>query len=107
MRWLASDNNDPGKEYLEIYKRICRLFSLKGCNSSEDLADKVMERMQELAARSKLPEGQRDHKLRYLANVAKYVHYEYLDDNRRHYFEQVSNDFADSRVESEVDVEGM
>src|SRR5436305_11217680 len=46
LHWLAPDLEQGAKEYLDLKKKLIRLFICKGCaHSSEELADETLDRM--------------------------------------------------------------
>jgi len=45
LLWLASDNNQAAQMYLDIRRRLVKLFVRKGSAHSEDLADRALDRV--------------------------------------------------------------
>jgi hypothetical protein len=43
--WLSSDNNQAAQIYLDIRRKLAKLFVRKGCAHPEDLADRTLDRV--------------------------------------------------------------
>jgi DNA-directed RNA polymerase specialized sigma24 family protein len=45
LSWLSSDNNEAAQMYLDIRRKLVKLFVRKGCTHPEDLADRTLDRV--------------------------------------------------------------
>ncbi|HEU0253584.1 MAG TPA: hypothetical protein VFR12_11175 [Pyrinomonadaceae bacterium] len=76
LDWLDSDREQAGIKYEEIRRRLIKIFTGRGCEDPEDLADETINRVT-----SKLDEIEIDFKgdrARYFYGVANKVLMEYL-----------------------------
>lgn len=45
LGWLHTDEEQAGKKYEDIRNRLIKLFTCRGCNEAEDLADETINRV--------------------------------------------------------------
>ena len=45
LEWLNPDFERAGEEYERLRFRLCRFFSLRGCNFADELADETINRV--------------------------------------------------------------
>jgi DNA-directed RNA polymerase specialized sigma24 family protein len=76
LAWLHPSRESAGQKYEDIRRRLIKIFSCRGCNESEDLADETINRVA-----NKLEEiaptfvGE---PARYFYGVANKIYFEYL-----------------------------
>lgn len=79
LEWLNPDFELAGEEYERLRFRLCRFFSLRGCNFADELADEAINRVILKSSAEKI-----DNKLAYCYGVAKNVFRESLRKERTH-----------------------
>ena len=76
LAWLNPDREQAGLRYEEIYRRLIKIFTCRGCREPEDLADetinRVVKRLQEIG------DDYTGDPALYFYGVANKVHLEYL-----------------------------
>ena len=77
LEWLNPDLERAGEEYERLRFRLCRFFSLRGCNFADELADETINRVIVKIAAEKI-----DNKMAYCYGVAKNVYRESLRKER-------------------------
>jgi DNA-directed RNA polymerase specialized sigma24 family protein len=82
LDWLAPSRETSAAKYQEIHEKLTRLFSCKGVDRAEDLADEVMDRVASKLLQQSAPPFANDH-LRWFYAFSKYVYLEYCDEVRR------------------------
>ncbi len=45
LRWLHPDREQAGREYELIRRKLIKIFAVRGCDCSEDLADETIDRV--------------------------------------------------------------
>jgi hypothetical protein len=76
LDWLGPDKETAGKQYQRIHTKLKQLFSFKGCDCPEDLADSAMDRVADKVDR--LPPFVPEEQGRVFYGFAKFVYLEYL-----------------------------
>lgn len=79
LEWLNPDFERAGEEYERLRFRLCRFFSLRGCNFADELADETINRVI-----LKISAENIDNKMAYCYGVAKNVLRESLRKERPH-----------------------
>ncbi|HEY6802434.1 MAG TPA: hypothetical protein VI306_02540 [Pyrinomonadaceae bacterium] len=79
LEWLSLDSERAGEEYERLRFRLCRFFSLRGCNYADELADETINRVI-----LKISTEEIENKLAYCLGVAKNVYRESLRKKRTH-----------------------
>lgn len=79
LEWLNPDFERAGEEYERLRFRLCRFFSLRGCNFADELADETINRVILKISAEKI-----DNKMAYCYGVAKNVLRESLRKERPH-----------------------
>lgn len=77
LDWLNPDLERAGDEYERLRFRLCRFFSLRGCNYADELADETINRVILKISAQKI-----DNKMAYCYGVAKNVYRESLRKER-------------------------
>jgi DNA-directed RNA polymerase specialized sigma24 family protein len=80
LDWLDGNDHVAARKYEEIRRRLMKFFERRGCSSSDEQVDRVIDRV----AR-RLTEGARIYAMspyQYFAGVARNVFYEYLRQRR-------------------------
>ena len=76
LSWLDSDRNRAGEKYEKLRTKLIKIFTCRGCDSPEDLADETINRVTR-----KVPEIADTYvgdPALYFYNVARKIHLEYL-----------------------------
>jgi len=76
LGWLDPDRERAGQKYEEIRLRLIKIFTCRGCNSAEDLADETINRV--VARAEEIRASYDGNPVRYFYGVAQKVHLEYL-----------------------------
>jgi DNA-directed RNA polymerase specialized sigma24 family protein len=76
LDWLGPDREQAGHKYEEIRRRLIKIFTCRGCNEAEDLADETINRVTKKLR--DIEEGFSGDCARYFYGVANKVHLEYL-----------------------------
>jgi RNA polymerase sigma factor (sigma-70 family) len=92
LAWLSPDPERAASSYNEIRAGLTRMFSCRGCDRSEDLADESLDRV--IRKVDVVAPGYEGHPAAYVHGVAKKVFLEYLRARRR----TVENGAADLDV---------
>ena len=76
LKWLGGDADSEGEQYLEMRRRLAAYFDRKNCQTRDDLAEEVLDRV----ARRLEEEGeiQSDAPARYCYITARFVFMEHL-----------------------------
>ena len=76
LKWLSPNRDQAGQIYEEIRQRLIRIFSARGCNEAEDLADETMNRVASKVL--EIGDTYSGEPARYFYAVANNVHLEFL-----------------------------
>lgn len=76
LTWLAPSREDAGRKYEAIRLRLIKMFTCRGCNEAEELADETINRVASKA--SNLVDKYVGDPMSYFYGVAHKVYLEYL-----------------------------
>lgn len=77
LKWLDAPADLPGARYQQVHRRLVKYFAFKGCDTPEDLADEVMDRVARFLRKEISVEHPED-QFRVFFGFAKNIYSEYL-----------------------------
>jgi RNA polymerase sigma factor (sigma-70 family) len=75
LAWISADPEVAGRRYLEICARLRKMFSSRGCDHAEDLADTTLDRV--IRKIDRVTQDYLGDPMAYVHGVAKKVYLEY------------------------------
>ena len=75
LGWLAPDSERAGQRYIELHGALVRIFTCRGCEQPNELADETLDRV--IRKGATLIEGYEGNPAAYIHGVAKRVFLEY------------------------------
>jgi hypothetical protein len=77
LSWLSPDREKAAERYVEIRRRLIRLFTWRGCDCPEQLADNTIDRVARKVCDDEVPEFSGD-RIFYFLSVSTNIYREYL-----------------------------
>ncbi len=76
LAWLDPDRDKAGEKYEDIRRKLIKIFTCRGCNCSEELSDKTINRV--IRRVQEIGESYEGDPALYFYGVARNVHLEYV-----------------------------
>jgi DNA-directed RNA polymerase specialized sigma24 family protein len=76
LAWLGPNRDEAGKKYEDIWRKLIKIFTCRGCNCPEDLADETINRV--IRKVQDIGETYVGDPALYFCGVAHHVHHEFF-----------------------------